>query len=210
MGDRSYANELGAAISRYLTQSQLAPTVETIVSAARQSWTSFNELACVRSNVGQDPHAPKVKKRRISRDARAGTTDSDAALQKMQAAARFASLLSIASVVLSSVPAHTASPDALLTIKSYMPTLHEEVVLPAISAVLSSTAGIRINEPSQLVTAAALRLAYSLQRSTFWHFDSPVMGEMEDIGQRANLLLRADDTLPELRVELVSYFEYCC
>jgi hypothetical protein len=208
VGDRSYANELGAAISQYLTQSQLAPTVGTIVSAARQSWTSFNELACMRSNVGKDPHAPKVKKRRISKDARARTTDSDPALQTMQAA-RFASLLSIASVVLSSVPAHTASPDALSAIKGYMTTLREEVVLPAISAVLSPTESIRINERNQLVTAAALRLAYSLQGSTFWHFDSPVMGEMENIGQRADLLLGADDTLPALRVELVSCLEYC-
>lgn len=130
----------------------------------------------------------------------------------MQAASRFASALYVAGVVLVSVPIHTASQDALSTIKTYMLTLRDEVILPAISLTLFLSEGVQVDEPSQLVTAAALRLAYSLQGYTFWRFDSPNpnAAEMEDLGRRADLLLKANDTLPELRVELVRLSDIEC
>jgi hypothetical protein len=161
--------------------------------------------------VDDGSQPPQNKKRRVSRDANAGTTTSGAALQAMQAASRFASVLYIAGVVLVSVPVHTASQDALSTINDYMLTLRDEVILPAISTTLSSSEGIHIDEPNRLATAAALRLAYSLQGFTFWSFDSSNTAKMEDLGRRADFLLKADNTLPELRVELVRLSEigYC-
>ena len=205
MGDRSYTNELSVAISRYLTPSQVVPTVEIIVKAVQDSWSPFNEIVSVRPNVHLNPRTPRAKKRRISGGANAGTTTYGPASHAMQAGARFASLLHVAVVTLLSVPVHTASRDALSTIKDSMLTLRDKVILPAITMTLSLSEDTHVNEPSQLATAAALRLAYSLQGSALWRFDSPSTAGMENLGWRAELLLKADNTLPELRVEIVGF-----
>jgi hypothetical protein len=154
----------------------------------------------------QDPHAPRTKKQRMSRGANAGTT-TPATLREMQAAVQFSILLYVAGVVLISVPIHTASQDTLSTIKDSILTLRDEAILPAIAVTLGSSEGMHFSEPSQLATAAALRLAYSFQGSILWRFDPQHTTGTNNLGRQAELLMTADETLPELRVELVSLSE---
>lgn len=208
LSDRGYADEMSAAIARYLTPSQVAATASTMTKALGDTWSTFNTLLSS-LRLEHVPHTPKAKKRRVSNKGQDSMqVDQNSPTELLSAAARFVATTNFARVILLSLPLHTVSKEVISNIANDARQLRETALLPAIANVLDESPADgdeRVGQrESQLVGAAALRLVYGLQGAVFWRFDPSPQAKLDEAGERAEHLLRSRNTLPELRVELVS------
>lgn len=211
---RSYADEFCAAISSYLTPSQIIPTTSIVLRAMESLCSSFSAARSKAGDDGVDMH--KAKKRRTSSDGSTGASFSEtpASIHVVSPATQFVAVTYVARLVLLSLPLGTIPKETLIALVNMMSTLRHDVVIPTIEitvpglfspTVTHNDSYSRAKGVDDIVGAAMLRFIYSLQSSVLWRFDIHVV-DAEAVGRQATKLLQERNIAPELRVELVCNF----
>lgn len=185
-----FLDQLSKAVHGFLTPGQVPDLTQSILRQLQSSLEDFEERA---SRTSKNDEGPRKKRKRERQSLSASDTDPD------HAAVVFALMTSVAAVALTALPFNTVLEEVQQSVRSEIQEFYSKSVRGKLKKALKAC----LNDTSnvwgwQLVAISALRLRYYLINSSL------VADNDTKTPSKLLSLLKLDDILPELRVEIVS------
>ncbi|CAL1696498.1 unnamed protein product [Somion occarium] len=183
-----FLDQLSKAVHGFLTPGQVPDLTQSILRQLQSSLEDFEERA---SRTSKNDEGPRKKRKRERQSLSASDTDPD------HAAVVFALMTSVAAVALTALPFNTVLEEVQQSVRSEIQEFYSKSVRGKLKKALKAC----LNDTSnvwgwQLVAISALRLRYYLINSSL------VADNDTKTPSKLLSLLKLDDILPELRVEI--------